>query len=177
MFRVYLQCRKSKDLNKQCMCFVFLLLLPLGPKDLSWVASLFLSPHCLTRSCELSGGSQSSWHFDWDWRQRAFSLQRQHLLVHVARAEGYTKVMLGDSCTRVAVKLLTCISLGRGAHLAQDTVRSGLHIRNLVLLESEHGNKTWQGVCVCVFVFALTGIRRLQVWWHSVSEANEGLLG
>lgn len=56
-----------------------------------------------------------------------FSLRRQHLLVHVARAHGYSKVMLGDSCTRVAVKLLTNISLGRGAHLAQDTVRSGLH--------------------------------------------------
>lgn len=30
--------------------------------------------------------------------------------------------MLGDNCTRVAVKLLTSISLGRGAQLAQDTV-------------------------------------------------------
>ncbi|XP_034538290.1 cytoplasmic tRNA 2-thiolation protein 2 [Notolabrus celidotus] len=46
---------------------------------------------------------------------------RQHLLVHTARAEGYSKLMLGDSCTRLAVKLLTSVSLGRGAQLAQDT--------------------------------------------------------
>ncbi|XP_030297737.1 cytoplasmic tRNA 2-thiolation protein 2 [Sparus aurata] len=46
---------------------------------------------------------------------------RQHLLVHTARTEGYSKLMLGDNCTRVAVKLLTSISLGRGAQLAQDT--------------------------------------------------------
>ncbi|XP_053731407.1 cytoplasmic tRNA 2-thiolation protein 2 [Synchiropus splendidus] len=46
---------------------------------------------------------------------------RQHLLVHTARSEGYSKLMLGDSCTRVAVLLLVSISLGRGAALAQDT--------------------------------------------------------
>ena len=51
------------------------------------------------------------------------SPQRQHLLVHTARTEGYSKLMLGDNCTRLAVKLLTSISLGRGAQLAQDTVR------------------------------------------------------
>uniref|UniRef100_A0A7N6A2K8 Cytoplasmic tRNA 2-thiolation protein 2 n=1 Tax=Anabas testudineus TaxID=64144 RepID=A0A7N6A2K8_ANATE len=48
-------------------------------------------------------------------------LHRQHLLVHTARTEGYSKLMLGDNCTRLAVKLLTSISLGRGAQLAQDT--------------------------------------------------------
>ncbi|XP_034465397.1 LOW QUALITY PROTEIN: cytoplasmic tRNA 2-thiolation protein 2 [Hippoglossus hippoglossus] len=46
---------------------------------------------------------------------------RQHLLVHTARTEGYRKVMLGDNCTRLAIKILTSISLGRGAQLAQDT--------------------------------------------------------
>lgn len=46
---------------------------------------------------------------------------RHHLLVHTARTEGYSKLMLGDSCTRVAVQLLVSISLGRGAALAQDT--------------------------------------------------------
>lgn len=49
-------------------------------------------------------------------------LSRQHLLVHTARTEGYSKLMLGDHCTRLAIKLLTSISLGRGAQLAQDTV-------------------------------------------------------
>lgn len=48
--------------------------------------------------------------------------RRQHLLVHTARTQGSTKLMLGDNCTRLAVKLLTSISLGRGAQLAQDTV-------------------------------------------------------
>ncbi|XP_076019303.1 cytoplasmic tRNA 2-thiolation protein 2 [Genypterus blacodes] len=46
---------------------------------------------------------------------------RQHLLVHTARTEGYSKLMMGESCTRLAVKLLTSISVGRGAQLAEDT--------------------------------------------------------
>lgn len=45
-------------------------------------------------------------------------------MLHVARRNGYTKVMVGDSCTRVSVKLLTNLSLGRGAFLAMDTVRT-----------------------------------------------------
>ncbi|XP_030581315.1 cytoplasmic tRNA 2-thiolation protein 2-like [Archocentrus centrarchus] len=54
-------------------------------------------------------------------REDLLNRLRQHLLVHTARTEGYSKLMLGDSCTRLAVKLLTSISLGRGAQLAQDT--------------------------------------------------------
>ncbi|XP_074532140.1 cytoplasmic tRNA 2-thiolation protein 2-like [Halichoeres trimaculatus] len=54
-------------------------------------------------------------------KEDLLSTLRQHLLVHTARAEGYSKLMLGDSCTRLAVKLLTSVSLGRGAQLAQDT--------------------------------------------------------
>ncbi|XP_062997361.1 cytoplasmic tRNA 2-thiolation protein 2 [Elgaria multicarinata webbii] len=46
---------------------------------------------------------------------------RNHLILHVARTSGYAKVMMGDSCTRVAVKLLTNLCLGRGAFLAVDT--------------------------------------------------------
>uniref|UniRef100_A0A8C6T799 Cytoplasmic tRNA 2-thiolation protein 2 n=1 Tax=Neogobius melanostomus TaxID=47308 RepID=A0A8C6T799_9GOBI len=46
---------------------------------------------------------------------------RQHLLLHTARSEGYSKLMLGDSCTRLAMKLLSNISLGRGAQAALDT--------------------------------------------------------
>lgn len=53
----------------------------------------------------------------------SFALFRQHLILHTARMEGYSKVMMGDSCTRLAVKLLSNISLGRGASLAMDTVR------------------------------------------------------
>lgn len=48
-----------------------------------------------------------------------------HLILHTARAQGYSKVMMGDSCTRLAVKLLTNLSLGRGASLAMDTVSAG----------------------------------------------------
>nr|XP_020479082.1 cytoplasmic tRNA 2-thiolation protein 2 isoform X2 [Monopterus albus] len=54
-------------------------------------------------------------------RQDLLNTLRQHLFVHTARTEGYSKLMLGDSCTRLAIKLLTSISLGRGAQLAQDT--------------------------------------------------------
>uniref|UniRef100_A0A8D0GQK7 Cytoplasmic tRNA 2-thiolation protein 2 n=1 Tax=Sphenodon punctatus TaxID=8508 RepID=A0A8D0GQK7_SPHPU len=46
---------------------------------------------------------------------------RNHLILHTARTHGYTKVMMGDSCTRLAVKLLTNLALGRGAFLAMDT--------------------------------------------------------
>ncbi|XP_061601325.1 cytoplasmic tRNA 2-thiolation protein 2 [Cololabis saira] len=54
-------------------------------------------------------------------RQDLLSTLRQHLLVHTARSQGYSKLMLGDNCSRLAVKLLSSISLGRGAQLAQDT--------------------------------------------------------
>ncbi|KAB0381733.1 hypothetical protein FD755_003650, partial [Muntiacus reevesi] len=48
---------------------------------------------------------------------------RTHLILHVARNHGYSKVMTGDSCTRLAIKLMTSLALGRGAFLAWDTVR------------------------------------------------------
>lgn len=54
-------------------------------------------------------------------RDELLSTLRQHLLLHTARSEGYSKLMLGDSCTRLAVKLLSSISLGRGAQAALDT--------------------------------------------------------
>ena len=40
----------------------------------------------------------------------------------MARTHGYSKVMTGDSCTRLAIKLMTSLALGRGAFLAWDTV-------------------------------------------------------
>ncbi|XP_042294315.1 cytoplasmic tRNA 2-thiolation protein 2 [Sceloporus undulatus] len=46
---------------------------------------------------------------------------RTHLILHVARTNGYAKVMMGDNCTRLAVKLMTNLCLGRGAFLASDT--------------------------------------------------------
>lgn len=46
---------------------------------------------------------------------------RQKILIDLARREGYSKVMLGDCSTRLAVRLLTDIAQGRGAHVAMDT--------------------------------------------------------
>ncbi|XP_054444925.1 cytoplasmic tRNA 2-thiolation protein 2 [Pteronotus mesoamericanus] len=46
---------------------------------------------------------------------------RTHLILHVARTHGYSKIMTGDSCTRLAIKLMTNLALGRGAFLAWDT--------------------------------------------------------
>uniref|UniRef100_A0A8C3WK16 Cytoplasmic tRNA 2-thiolation protein 2 n=1 Tax=Catagonus wagneri TaxID=51154 RepID=A0A8C3WK16_9CETA len=46
---------------------------------------------------------------------------RTHLILHVARTHGYSKVMTGDTCTRLAIKLMTSLALGRGAFLAWDT--------------------------------------------------------
>lgn len=45
--------------------------------------------------------------------------------MQTARDKGYAKVMMADSLTRVAIKLLTNLSLGRGAYLAVDTVSWG----------------------------------------------------
>ncbi|KAM3606491.1 uncharacterized protein V6R79_017335 [Siganus canaliculatus] len=59
---------------------------------------------------------------------------RHHLLVHTARSEGYSKLMVGDSCTRLAVKLLTSIALGRGAQLAQDTGFSDARFGDIVFV-------------------------------------------
>uniref|UniRef100_A0A673I269 Cytoplasmic tRNA 2-thiolation protein 2 n=1 Tax=Sinocyclocheilus rhinocerous TaxID=307959 RepID=A0A673I269_9TELE len=46
---------------------------------------------------------------------------RQHPILHIARENDYSKVMMGDSCSRLAVKLLRNITVGRGAALASDT--------------------------------------------------------
>ncbi|KAJ8417806.1 hypothetical protein AAFF_G00226490 [Aldrovandia affinis] len=59
---------------------------------------------------------------------------RQHLIVHTARTKGYSKVMMGDSCSRLAVKLLSNISLGRGASLATDTGFSDPRYGDVVIL-------------------------------------------
>ncbi|XP_071337747.1 cytoplasmic tRNA 2-thiolation protein 2 [Trachinotus anak] len=67
-------------------------------------------------------------------RQDLLNTLRHHLLVHTARTEGYSKLMLGDNCTRVAVKLLTSISLGRGAQLAQDTGFSDSRYGDIILV-------------------------------------------
>lgn len=57
-------------------------------------------------------------------------LSRTHLILHVARTHGYSKVMTGDSCTRLAIKLMTSLALGRGAFLAWDTVHGCRPLRD-----------------------------------------------
>ncbi|KAM6118050.1 LOW QUALITY PROTEIN: cytoplasmic tRNA 2-thiolation protein 2 [Pterocles gutturalis] len=54
-------------------------------------------------------------------REELLQMLRTHLILQTARTRGYTKVMTGESCTRVAIKLLTNLALGRGAFLAIDT--------------------------------------------------------
>ncbi|NXH98361.1 CTU2 protein, partial [Pachycephala philippinensis] len=54
-------------------------------------------------------------------REELLQMLRTHLIVQTARDRGYAKVMMGESLTRVAIKLLTNLSLGRGAYLAVDT--------------------------------------------------------
>ncbi|XP_044519117.1 cytoplasmic tRNA 2-thiolation protein 2 [Gracilinanus agilis] len=54
-------------------------------------------------------------------KEELLQILRSHLILHVARTRGYSKVMLGDSCTRLAIKLMTNLALGRGAFLAWDT--------------------------------------------------------
>ncbi|XP_024153056.1 cytoplasmic tRNA 2-thiolation protein 2 [Oryzias melastigma] len=67
-------------------------------------------------------------------RAELLSTLRQHLLVHTARTRGYSKLLLGESCSRLAVRLLTCVSLGRGAHLAQDTGFSDCRFGDVTLV-------------------------------------------
>ncbi|XP_009078955.1 PREDICTED: cytoplasmic tRNA 2-thiolation protein 2, partial [Acanthisitta chloris] len=54
-------------------------------------------------------------------REELLQMLRTHLILQTARSRGYPKVMMGETCTRVAIKLLTNLSLGRGAFLAVDT--------------------------------------------------------
>ncbi|NXA64138.1 CTU2 protein, partial [Mohoua ochrocephala] len=67
----------------------------------------------LLRSFEAAGTATA--------REELLQMLRTHLIVQTARDRGYAKVMTGESLTRVAVKLLTNLSLGRGAFLAVDT--------------------------------------------------------
>lgn len=46
---------------------------------------------------------------------------RHNILLETARHYGYSKVMLGDCGTRLAVRLLTDIATGRGSHAAMET--------------------------------------------------------
>uniref|UniRef100_A0A8C5R0G6 Cytoplasmic tRNA 2-thiolation protein 2 n=1 Tax=Leptobrachium leishanense TaxID=445787 RepID=A0A8C5R0G6_9ANUR len=54
-------------------------------------------------------------------KQELLHTLRTHLILHTARGCGYSKVMSGESLTRLAVSLLSNISLGRGAFLPLDT--------------------------------------------------------
>ncbi|KQK80116.1 cytoplasmic tRNA 2-thiolation protein 2 [Amazona aestiva] len=54
-------------------------------------------------------------------KEELLQMLRTHLILQTARTKGYTKVMTGETCTRVAIKLLTNLALGRGAFLAVDT--------------------------------------------------------
>uniref|UniRef100_A0A493T9A5 Cytoplasmic tRNA 2-thiolation protein 2 n=1 Tax=Anas platyrhynchos platyrhynchos TaxID=8840 RepID=A0A493T9A5_ANAPP len=65
-------------------------------------------------------------------KEELLQMLRGHLILHTARTRGYPKVMTGESCTRVAVKLLTNLALGRGAFLAVDTG----------FVDSRHGDVT-----------------------------------
>ncbi|CAN2389470.1 tRNA wobble position uridine thiolation [Pristimantis euphronides] len=59
---------------------------------------------------------------------------RSHLMLHMARTCGYSKVMSGESCSRLAVRLLANISLGRGAFLPLDTGFSDDRYGNVVVV-------------------------------------------
>ncbi|XP_026802552.3 cytoplasmic tRNA 2-thiolation protein 2 [Pangasianodon hypophthalmus] len=67
-------------------------------------------------------------------KQDMLQILRHHLILHTARIYGYSKVMIGDSCTRLAIKLLTNISLGRGAALAADTAFSDSRYGDVVMV-------------------------------------------
>ncbi|XP_075432907.1 cytoplasmic tRNA 2-thiolation protein 2 isoform X3 [Ascaphus truei] len=67
-------------------------------------------------------------------KQELLHTLRTHLIMHTARSCGYSKVMSGESCTRLAVRLLANISLGRGAFLALDTGFSDSRYRDVSVI-------------------------------------------
>ena len=42
--------------------------------------------------------------------------------MEVAKAEGYSKVIVGDTSSRLSISILSNMALGKGAHIAYDTV-------------------------------------------------------
>ena len=50
---------------------------------------------------------------------------RNKVILEVARNFGYSKVMLGNCGTQLAVQLLTDMAVGRGSHAAMETVSYG----------------------------------------------------
>ncbi len=58
----------------------------------------------------------------------SFNHFRQRLLVRAAKETGNSKVLVGDSATRLGVNILSSITQGRGAHLA-------LQVVNVLLIE------------------------------------------
>ncbi|XP_049642256.1 cytoplasmic tRNA 2-thiolation protein 2 [Suncus etruscus] len=67
-------------------------------------------------------------------KEELLQMLRTHLILHVARTHGYSKVMVGDSCTRLAIRLMTGLALGRGAFLAWDTGFSDERFRDVVVV-------------------------------------------
>ena len=47
------------------------------------------------------------------------------MILEVARNCGYSKVMLGNCGTQLAVQLLTDMAVGRGSHATMETVSNG----------------------------------------------------
>ena len=58
-----------------------------------------------------------------------FIIFRNKLVLEVARHCGYSKVMMGNCGTQLAVRLLTDIAVGRGSHAAMETVSEPSAVR------------------------------------------------
>ena len=64
-------------------------------------------------------------------------------MISAAHQTGHTKVLVGDSATRLGIKILSSITQGRGAHLAAQVVN--MFITNL--LRRFRGTETMYRVC------------------------------
>ncbi len=45
-------------------------------------------------------------------------------MVYAAQQTGHTKILVGDSATRLGIRILSSITQGRGAHLAMQVVNN-----------------------------------------------------
>ena len=51
-----------------------------------------------------------------------FYLHRKELISRVAKSEGYSKVIVAETSTRLSAAILSNMAQGKGAHIAYDTV-------------------------------------------------------
>ncbi|XP_067937419.1 cytoplasmic tRNA 2-thiolation protein 2-B-like isoform X2 [Watersipora subatra] len=56
---------------------------------------------------------------------------RREIMIQVAKAEGYSKVIVADTSSRLSIAFLSNMAMGKGAHISYDTAVAGSSINKL----------------------------------------------